>query len=425
MNIYDDLKSLDKEKRIRIGLVGAGFMGRGIVEVIDSVPGMDVVAVADIELERACSSYLGINVQGFKEVNSADEANSVDLTKERIVTGNYKILPEIEVLNFIVEATGVPEIGAEVAFFSIMNKKHIGMMNVETDVTVGYYLALLAEKTGVVYTVCTGDEPAALKELCDFSKTLGFEIVACGKGKNNPLDVSATPSDLREKAAETGLNPRMLTEFVDGSKTMVEMCSIANAAGLTVDRRNMHGPHADIKDLAHVFSLRENGGILSREGVVDFAIGDVAPGVFAIVRHEGKLVNETLQYLKMGDGPNYVLYRPYHLTNIEVPISLAVGYLYGKPSLSTTSPPHAEVITVAKKDLHKGEVVDSIGGHTVYGGIETWKFSSQERLLPLGLSEGAVLIEDVAKGDPLTYDQVRLKDGFLLGLRKIQDRLYD
>jgi predicted homoserine dehydrogenase-like protein len=429
MFIYDDLKALEAEGRfIKVGLVGAGFMGRGIVEVMESAPGMKVVAAADVDIARAAACFEAVGVKAFREIRwkgaAGPDLSGVDFAKERVITSNHRLLPELEGLDFIVEATGNPAVGAEVAFHGIMKGKHVGMLNVETDVTVGYYLSMLARNSGVVYTVCTGDEPAAVKELVDFSRTLGFTLVACGKGKNNPLDAGATPESLAGKAREMGLNPRILTEFVDGSKTMVEMACVANAAGLSIDKRNMHGPSAGVEELAGIFRSKERGGILRGEGVVDYAIGNVAPGVFAVVRHERPVVADTLRYLKIGEGPEFLLYRPYHLTNVEAPVSIALGYLYGKPSIATVSFPRTEVITIAKRNLMRGEYIDSIGGTTVYGGIETRETAGREHLLPLGLCEGARLTEDVEKGTAIARPQVELRESFLLNLRKIQDSFH-
>jgi predicted homoserine dehydrogenase-like protein len=428
MFVYDDLKALVAEGRfIKVGLVGAGFMGRGIVEVMESAPGMKVVAAADIDIGRAAACFEAVGVKSLREIRRKGASCSgeiADFSKERIITSDHRLLPELEELDFIIEATGNPAVGAEVAFHGIMKGKHIGMLNVETDVTVGYYLSMLARNSGVVYTVCTGDEPAAVKELVDFSRTLGFTIVACGKGKNNPLDVGATPRSLEGRAREMGLNPRILTEFVDGSKTMVEMACVANAAGLSIDVRNMHGPTAKVEELSGIFRTRERGGILGREGVVDYAIGNVAPGVFAVVRHDRPFVVDTLRYLKIGEGPEFLLYRPYHLTNVEAPISIALGYLYGKPSLATVSFPQTEVITIAKRNLMRGEYIDSIGGATVHGGIETYETAERENLLPLGLCEGARLTEDVEKGTAIARPQVELRESILLNLRKVQDSFH-
>jgi len=426
MFIFDALKSLETEGRsIRVGLVGAGFMGRGIVEVLESSPGMNVIAVADVDLQRAQACFEGIHFRRYREIGTTDEARGIRFPDERVITGDYRLIPEIEDIDFVIEATGIPEIGASVAYHSIRNRKHVGMLNVETDVTVGHYLYRLAKDNRVVYTVCTGDEPAALKELYDFAKTLGFTVIAGGKGKNNPLDVTATPESLRAEAGAMGLNPKILTEFVDGSKTMVEMSCFANGTGLTIDKRNLHGPAANVNELVKVFILRSRGGILKKEGVVDYVIGDVAPGVFLVVRHEGKLVNRTLKYLRVGEGPEYLFYRPYHLTNVEVPVSIALGYIYHTSCLAALSPPTTEVITIAKKDLKRGDYIEHIGGNEVYGGIETSLAAKEEDLLPFGLCEGARLKEDVPKGATIALSQVELKATILLELRKKQDTLYD
>jgi len=392
---------------------------------MESAPGMEVAAISDIDIGRAAACYESIDFKYYSEIKNAHEAVKIDLSKRRVICSDFRVIPEIEQLDFIIEATGVPEVGAQTAFFSIMNKKHVGMMNVEADITVGYYLNMLAKRSGVVYTVCTGDEPAAIKELHDFVKTLGFTVVACGKGKNNPLDVNATPETLESRAKESGLNPRLLTEFVDGSKTMVEMSCAANATGLTVDKRNMHGAKVNVDRLSKVFTIKDRGGLLGSEGVIDYAIGDVAPGVFLVARHEGKIVNSTLRYLKLGEGPDYLFYRPYHLTSIEVPVSVAVGFLHQKSVVSTVSPPTTEVITIAKKDLKKGDRIDCLGGFTVYAGIEKIKNARRDNLLPFGLCEDAALKTDIKKGRPITYENVELIDNLLLSFRKIQDRMVD
>ena len=426
MYIYDELKSFETNGgKIKVGIVGAGFMVQGVVEVMESAPGMEVVAISDIDIDRAAACYRSIDFKNYSEIKNADEVVKIDLSDRRVICSDFRILPQIDQLDFIIEATGVPEVGAETAFFGIMNKKHIGMMNVEADITVGYYLNMLAKKSGVVYTVCTGDEPAAIKELHDFVKTLGFKVVACGKGKNNPLDVNATPETLGPRANESGLNPRLLTEFVDGSKTMVEMSCAANATGLCVDKRNMHGAKVNVDRLSKVFTIKDRGGILNSEGVIDYAIGDVAPGVFLIARHEGKVVNSTLRYLKLGEGPDHLFYRPYHLTSVEVPVSVAAGFLHKKSVISTSSPPTTEVITIAKKDLKKGDRIDCLGGFTVYAGIENSENARHDNLLPFGLCEGAELKTDIKKGSTVKYENVELKDNLLHSFRKIQDKMVD
>jgi predicted homoserine dehydrogenase-like protein len=219
----------------------------------------------------------------------------------------------------------------------------------------------MGRSAGVVYTGSAGDEPGAIVELYDFARSLGFEVVAAGKGKNNPLELLATPESLADEAASKQMNPKMLAYFVDGTKTMVEMAAVANATGMTPDKPGMHGPEETLPDrLAGLFSLEEEGGILTAYDAVDYVRG-VAPGVFIIVRSEAEPVRETLEYLGQGAGPNYVLYRPYHLTSLETPMSVARAALYGEPTIAPREAPSAEVVAVAKRNLKPGETLGSIG----------------------------------------------------------------
>jgi len=399
-------------------------MGRGIVEVLDHAPGMTVAAVADRTVDRALSALEVAEGPPIKVVERVSDASLVDLQAVRVASREPAVISALEGVDMVIEATGKTEVGAAVAFQSIIAGKHVGMLNVETDVTVGHLLGSMARRAGVVYTVCAGDEPAAVKELYDFAVTMGFTVVACGKGKNFSFDGKATTENLAGRAAEMGLNPSILTEFVDGTKTMVEMCCVANAAGLTVDVPNMHGPSCDLDRLAETFSLKDRGGLLSREGVVDFAIGNVAPGIFAVVRHPGGIANQTLRYLKIGAGPQFLLYRPYHLTNLEVPHTVGWAVLHGKATVAPRGTPRTEVTTRAKKDLAKGQEVDGLGGVTVYGGLREYRDARSAGLLPMGMAEGARLVRDVPADRELTYRDVELRNSLLLQLRKIQDDMH-
>ena len=427
LNLPEKLKILEKEgRKIRVGVVGAGQMGSGLVNLISRMKGMEVVALAEIEVERAISTFEAAGAKR-KEILISHDSSQCDEALEdgrKVVTGEARILPHLSFIDVIVEATGVPETGARIAFEAINNKKDVVMMNIEADVTVGPLLAKLARGRGVVYTVGAGDEPSAIKELYDFATSLEFKIVAAGKGKNNPLDREATPQSLQKIASSKGMNPRMLTEFVDGSKTMIEMTALANATGLVPDVRGMHGPECSVESLSSVFTLKEKGGILSQDGVVDYALGDIAPGVFVVVSTDSPQLKKDMNYLKMGSGPNYLLYRPYHLASIEVPLSIARAILYREPTLSAKSSVAAEAITVAKRDLRRGEKLDGIGGYTIYGSIEKRSVAKKENLLPLGLAQGAIMKEDVSKNECITYDDVELdSSSFLLNLRKIQDEI--
>ena len=224
-------------------------------------------------------------------------------------------------------------------------------------------------------------------ELYDFARSLGFEVVAAGKGKNNPLDVSATPDSVADEAAAKRMNPKMLASFVDGTKTMVEMAAVANATGMTPDKPGMHGPEETVpKRLGDLFSLTEEGGILSDYDTVDYVRG-IAPGVFIIVRAGAEPVRETLEYLGQGAGPNHVLYRPYHLTSLETPISVARAVLYGEPTIAPRERLSTEVVAIAKRDLEAGEKLGGIGSADYYGWV--YRASEAGGMLPIGLAERA------------------------------------
>jgi len=428
LNLPEKLRILEKEGReVRIGVVGTGQMGSGLVNLISQIKGMEVVALAEIDIEKAILVFESIGLKR-KEIIVSEDFSQCDEALaggRRVVTGEARALASLHFIDVIVEATGVPEVGARVAFEAINHKKDIIMMNLEADVTVGPLLARLARTAGVIYTIGAGDEPGAIKELYDFATSLAFKVVAAGKGKNNPLDREATPESLKKIALSRDMNPKMLTEFVDGSKTMIEMAALANATGLVPDIRGMHGPQCSIKELSSVFALRDKGGILSQDGVIDYTLGDIAPGVFVVISTDNPHLKKDLDYLMMGSGPNYLLYRPYHLANIEVPISIARAILYREPTLKAKESLIAEVITMAKKDLRVGEELDGIGGYTVYGSIEKAGIAKKEKLLPLGLAQGAIMKKNISQGEYITYDSVELdSSSFLLNLRKIQDEFF-
>src|SRR5699024_2826367 len=255
--------------------------------------------------------------------------------------------PEVDV---VVDATGVPNMGAEIAWDTILNNKHIVMLNVEADVTVGPLLKKMADASGVIYTGSAGDEPGAIMELYDFADAMGFEVVALGKGKNNPLNLESNPDVTAEEAAKKGSSPKMLASFQDGTKTMVEMNCVANATGFAPDQPGMHGFEGKVADLPSIFIEKDKGGKLTGRQGVEFVNG-VAPGVFAIIASDKEEVNAEMKYLKMGDGPNYVLYRPYHLTSLETPLSIAKAYFDKEPTIAPHYGLQGETVAVAKKDL--------------------------------------------------------------------------
>lgn len=415
MNFTEELIKREKElgRPVRVGLAGAGQMGSGLAAQIGKIPGMELVACADIDLARAENA---LRLAGIEKIGHNKDATSYIENGQGGVVDNAKALAELPV-DIVYEATGVPWVGAEVADACIDAKKHILMLNVETDVTIGKYLANKANANGVIYSVANGDEPVACKELYDFSVDLGFEIVCVGKGKNNPLDQTANPDTCLEKATKKKMNPKMLASFEDGSKTMIEMTALANAINLPPDKIGMNGPVSEVSDLNKVLIPKEDGGVLTKFGVVDYAFGP-APGVFSIVKSENPTVIEEMEYLSMGEGPYYTLYRPYHLASIEAPRSIGMAIINNEPGLQPKSW-IAEVIGHAKKDLKKGERIDGIGGFASYG--VTYPVSESSNLVPLGLLEGSIVTQDIKLGDAISYDSVELPENLINNLRKLQE----
>ena len=328
-------------------------------------------------------------------------------------------------IDVVIDATGKPGVAADFDLMAMEHGKHLVMMNVEADVTIGCYLKQQADRLGVVYSVGAGDEPSSCMELIEFASALGLTIVSAGKGKNNPLNHDAVPDDYREEAIRRNMNPRMLVEFVDGSKTMVEMCAIANATGLVPDVPGMHGPKADRDDLAKVLIPREDGGLLSKKGVVDYTIGKgVAPGVFVIVEATHPRIIERMDDLHIGHGPYYSLFRPYHLTSLEVPLTAARIMLYGKPDMVPLPRPVAEVCAVAKRDLAAGETFDAIGETCYRSWTMTVGEARAKRAVPVGLLEGGKVLKPVRKGELLTADNAAPDQTTrLFALRRLQDEM--
>ncbi len=428
ISISKKLKALEEENnRIRVGVVGAGLMGTGLVTQMSIMKGMTPSILVDRTEEKAIKAYLsaGISREQILIANSLDEMNYGMEQGKYIVSSNIEYASRANLVDVVVDATGRPDTGAEIAMNSINNRKHIVMLNIEADATIGHILNKHAKDAGVVYTGSAGDEPGAVKEIYDFADMLGFNILALCKGKNNPLDFRITPDILKERAGKDNLNPRMLTSFIDGTNTMIEMAVVANATGFIPDIRGCHGPDAELKTLAQLFSLKSEGGILNQYGIVDFVKG-VAPGVFAVISSDKTIVNEQMRFLKMGDGPNYILYRPYHLTSLETPISVARAYFDNIPTIAPLDQkPSAEVITIAKKDLKAGERLDSIGGYTIYGTLETYYKAKAENLVPIGLiNENTIVLKDIKMGETISYEDIELDNSYICKLRREQDSIF-
>jgi predicted homoserine dehydrogenase-like protein len=424
MNLSSRLQARERElgRPVRIGLAGAGQMGIGFVAQVRRIPGMEVAAIADVLPGRPQAAFAQAGINGVVEGDDPDKLARAVADGRPVGVADARLLTDLPV-DVVVDATGVPDVGAFLAYSALLGGKDVASLNAEADVTIGLLLSKVAHSSGQVYALCKGDEPVEVKELFDYVTDIGFEVVCAGKGKNNPLQPHATPDTVAEEAAVKHMNPKMLASFVDGSKTMIECASMANATGLELSRRGMYGPDTTVPELANTFRPAADGGILDRPGVVDYATGPVAPGVFIVGRTDHPTVLEEMAYLSMGPGPYYAFYRPYHLASLEAPLTVARAAL---DRVSTLEPVawKAEVVATAKRELRPGDQIDGIGGATVYGVADAAEAVAAGGLLPLGLAARATVVRDVGVDQPLTYDDVELDDGStILQLRRLQDQL--
>lgn len=426
MELYKHLQEREVlNERIKIGVVGSGQMGSGLVHSCSRIKGMEVRVISDIAVAKGIKTFKGTGVDktDIDVSNTIHEVEDLIRRGKHVVTEDATILPELTGIDIIVEATGVTEIGSRVAWNAIMQKKPIIMLNVETDVTVGYLLNYIARKSGAMYTVASGDEPGVLKGMYDFAKTMGFDVVCLGKGKNNPINHFITPEECEEEAKSKDMNPKMLGSFIDGTKTMVEMTSVSNSTGLIPDIVGMHGPKVEIEDLKKVFIPEEDGGIFSGKGRVDYSIGKVAPGVFAIVTTDELRIRKDMKFLGMGEGPYYLLYRPFHLCDLETPISIAEAVIYNEVT-TTSNFLKSEVIAIAKIDLKPGEKVGGYGSADIFGRIYTHEEAKKLGAIPMGVAPGGMAKKEIKRDTLLTKENFEPDQStFIYKLREMQDAM--
>ena len=435
-------------KPIRVGLIGAGKFGGGLVAQIAQMQGMVVSAIADIDVARARYAYTA----GYGDVAVAT-ADSPRAVAEAMHTGKFTVaedgllVAQAEGLDVVVEATGSTAVGASMASATIASGNHLVMVNVETDVTIGPLLKRKADRAGVVYSLVDGDQPGVVMNMIEWARALGLEVVAARRGtvlladdpQGTPDDAAARFGFDAETLQRRNISLKMYNSFRDGTKAQVEATAIANMAGLVPDIRGMHEPACNLADIPQKFSLVEEGGLLSQRGVVELANSVAADGqtlladplrmgVFVVARSEHAFTVEDLAAYHLhpgGDGKNFLLYRPYHLVAVEAPITIAKVALDGLPTGAPRPVPTAEVLAVAKRDLKAGETLDGGGGYTVLGQSEKATVARQEGLLPLGLSGGAVLKRDVRQGDAIGYAMVDVPDSLALQLRREQDAVWE
>jgi predicted homoserine dehydrogenase-like protein len=403
---------------IHVGMIGAGFMGRGIArQILTAVPGMRLVAIANRTLDKARDAYEQVGAEA-DAVDSEAQLSAAIAGERYAITDDPRLLarqPEIEA---IVEVTGAVEDAVQPVLTAIEHGKHVVLMNAELDGTIGPILKTYADRAGVVYTNADGDQPGVQMNLYRFVKGIGVRPVLCGniKGLHDPY---RNPTTQEGFAKQWGQNPWMVTSFADGTKISFEQAIVANATGMRVAKRGMHGPtvetgtHIDgAKDLFPLDELSEGPGI------VDYVVGAVpGPGVFVLGTHDDPVQQQYLNLYKLGEGPIYCFYTPWHLCHFEVPNTVARAVLFGDATIAPLGPPVVDVVAAAKVDLEPDQELDALGGYLTYGLAENTDVATAERLLPIGLAEGCRMKRAVAQDEVLNYDDIDLPEG------RVADRL--
>lgn len=399
---------------IRVGMIGAGFMAQGLANTImNSVPGMRVAAIYGRRLERADHVYEYAGRRRDSSVaTTQNELEDAVRAGRQVITDDPLLLARSEQIDALVDVTGSVELGAHVALEAFGHGKHVILMNAELDATIGPILQVEARRHGVILSACDGDEPGVQMNLCRWVRGLGLipRVIGNVKGLQDPYRNPDTQKEFAEKWEQ---NPAMVTSFADGSKISFEQAIAANATGFKVQARGMSrgvpfdGPPLDLPSLYDLDEVRALGG------VVDYTVGPAAVKVFCLAEHSDPKQRHYLNLYKLGDGPLYPFWIPYHLPTFEAPNSIARVVLLGDGLAPPLAGPVVEVCAVAKRDLKAGEVLDDYGMFMTYGEAVNVEEMSAARYLPEGLVQGCRLHRDVARDEVLSYDDVELPSGRL------------
>lgn len=425
---------------IRVAMIGAGFMGRGIAnQIVNSVPGMELVAIFNRGVEGAVRAYSEAGLDNIRMVKTLGELEDAIAQGVPAATDDAMLLCRAESIDAIIEVTGAIEFGAQVVLEAIAHKKHVVLMNAELDATIGPILKVYADRAGVVLSACDGDQPGVQMNLYRFVQSIGLTPLLCGniKGLQDPY---RNPTTQEGFAKQWGQKAHMVTSFADGTKISFEQAIVANATGMTVAKRGMYGYdfNRNADALIEQFNLKYTGHIddctklydvdelKSLGGIVDYVVGvRPGPGVFVFGTHDDPKQKHYLNLYKLGEGPLYSFYTPYHLCHFEVPLSVARVVLFQDAVLAPTAGPKVDVVATAKIDLKAGETLDGIGYYMTYGQCETAEITQAQRLLPMGLAEGCRLKRDIPRDQVLTYDDVDIPAGRLCDkLRAEQDAYF-
>ncbi len=416
--VDDALKARqDAGNPIRVGVVGAGFMCQGLTnQITHSVPGMRVVAISNRKVERGAGVY---KYAGYTDVAFADTQRALDdaIASERpVVTEDAFLLARSGLVDVLVDATGSVEFGARVTLEAFKHGKDVVLLNAEIDATIGPILQTYAAKHGVILSACDGDEPGAQMNLYRWVKGVGLtpRVIGNVKGLQDPYRNPTTQQGFAEK---WGQNPAMVTSFADGSKISFEQAIVANATGFKVRSRGMsrgleyRGDIMQIGQLYDVEECRQLGGI------IDYVVGTPLTKVYVLAEHDDPKQQHYLNLYKMGEGPLYSFFVPYHLVHFEVPTAIARVVLFRDPVAKPLGGPVVEVCAVAKRDLKAGEILDDYGMYMTYGEAVNAEEMCEQQYLPEGLVEGCTLVRDIAKDSVVRYGDVVLPHG------RIADRL--
>ncbi|WFG44947.1 NAD(P)H-dependent oxidoreductase [Pseudonocardia alni] len=413
-----------EHRPIRVGLVGAGFQGRGLVnQIVHSTPGMDVVAIANRTVPTAVRAYTEAGLDPI-EVSTTAEVEAAVAAGRPAVVGDAFALLAAENIDVLVDVTGAVEFGAHVTVAAIERGLPVVTMNAELDGTVGPLLAERARKAGVVLTGADGDQPGVQANLLRFVQGIGVTPLVAGNIKGLQ-DEYRTPTTQKAFAERWGQDPHMVTSFADGTKVSFEQAIVANAFGLTVGKRGMYGwDHSGhVDELTTRYDVEE---LQALGGVVDYVVGaKPGPGVYVLGTHDDPKQRHYLELYKLGKGPLYSFYTPYHLCHFEVPNTIVRAVDFADPALTPPAGQRVDVVATAKQDLRAGHTLDGLGGYDTYGVAEAGPVTRSEGLLPMGVAEGCVLTRDVTRDEVLTYADVTLPEGRLIDeLRQEQDSLF-
>ena len=415
----------ERGEPIRVGMIGAGFMGRGVArQIIRYTPGMVLAAVSNRSPAGARRAYAEAGVDDVVEAQTSAGVAAAVAAGRPVVTEDPMAVCAADGIDVICDVTGAVEFGAAVTLAAFEAGKPVVTMNAELDGTIGPLLAHRAASAGLVFSGVDGDQPGVELNLFRFVSGLGLTPLVLGNIKGLQ-DRFRTPTTQAGFAAKWGQDPHMVTSFADGTKVSFEQAIVANATGMTVERRGMRGAdHAGhVDELAGAYDvdrLQELGG------VVDYVVGATpGPGVFCLAAIDDPVQAHYLNLYKLGTGPLYSFYTPYHLCHFEVPGSLARAVDFGDAAIAAAGPPLVEVVATAKTDLRPGEVIDDLGGYLTYGEAERADVTAARRLLPMGVAAGCTVVRPVARDATLTYDDVVLPHGRLIDkLRDEQAALF-